>query len=383
MSAYSPTVTADAAAYGAAVRSHLDDLAPDVVEELAGGLEADLAELAAESTQTLGQRLGDPAAYAAELRASAGLPPRPPRRSPRADPFAAELALARAQLRQTNEALARTSWWGPVSSAVVSLRPAWWLARAWVAYQLLHSMLAGVQGSVLPRGLLGLLVLLGLSAASVALGRGWLSGWPVVRSIVIAGNVIAALLLLLAASHASSGGAVYAEEFYAPAPQGLWLDGEPVTNVFPYGPDGQPLTGITLLDERGEPIEVSPDSGSFGFGAPGERTPYGVRTEDGALRWNVFPLPSVVYPEGEVRYDDEGEPLPPTGVDPEPAAPPRLMVPGVQSTASPTGSPTPPDPSASPTSQSSTTGGTPTGAATSMTTGAATPIPTPTPTPTP
>ena len=61
------------AAFVAQVRARLGDLTEEEREELLGGLEADLAERLAEGET----ELGDPAAYAAELRAAAGLEPRP------------------------------------------------------------------------------------------------------------------------------------------------------------------------------------------------------------------------------------------------------------------------------------------------------------------
>ena len=58
--------------FAAKVREALSDLPPDELDELTDGLEADLAERAEES----GLELGDPSAYAEELRAAAGYPPR-------------------------------------------------------------------------------------------------------------------------------------------------------------------------------------------------------------------------------------------------------------------------------------------------------------------
>ena len=66
----------DVHAYVTAVRGWLGDLPPDEVEDLTGGMEADLSERAAESGERLGGLLGEPQAYAAELRSAAGLPPR-------------------------------------------------------------------------------------------------------------------------------------------------------------------------------------------------------------------------------------------------------------------------------------------------------------------
>ena len=59
----------DVAAFVAAVRARLADLTDEEREELLGGLEADLSERLTEGEADL----GDPAAYAAELRAAAGL----------------------------------------------------------------------------------------------------------------------------------------------------------------------------------------------------------------------------------------------------------------------------------------------------------------------
>ena len=76
----------------AAVRACFADLDPDEREELLGGLAADMADLVDERGPGA---LGDPRAYAAELRAAAGLAvtARPTRRwisaaaSPRPDAF--------------------------------------------------------------------------------------------------------------------------------------------------------------------------------------------------------------------------------------------------------------------------------------------------------
>ena len=64
------------AAYVREVRAELTDLPAEDVDDLTGGMEADLSELAAESGGDLIGRLGSPRLYAAELRAAAGLPER-------------------------------------------------------------------------------------------------------------------------------------------------------------------------------------------------------------------------------------------------------------------------------------------------------------------
>ena len=62
------------AAYVREVRAELVDLPAEDVDDITGGMEADLSELAAESGGDLVGRLGSPSQYAAELRSAAGLP---------------------------------------------------------------------------------------------------------------------------------------------------------------------------------------------------------------------------------------------------------------------------------------------------------------------
>jgi hypothetical protein len=80
-----PVIRSEVRTVVAAVRTALDDLSPEEVEELTGGLEADLDDALADAGppgDSLGGQgdpaasLGDPEVYAAELRAAAGLPPR-------------------------------------------------------------------------------------------------------------------------------------------------------------------------------------------------------------------------------------------------------------------------------------------------------------------
>ena len=68
----------EVATFVAAVRARFADLGPEEREELLGGLEADLADLVVERGPGV---LGDPEAYAAELRAAAGLPAADPGRA--------------------------------------------------------------------------------------------------------------------------------------------------------------------------------------------------------------------------------------------------------------------------------------------------------------
>ena len=71
---YPTGVAGGVAAYVREVRAELADLPIEDVDDLTGGMEADLTELAAECGGDLAGRLGSPQLYAAELRSAAGLP---------------------------------------------------------------------------------------------------------------------------------------------------------------------------------------------------------------------------------------------------------------------------------------------------------------------
>lgn len=349
-----PVAWHEASSYAAAVRAHLDDLAPEVVEELAGGLEADLLDQAEESPDPLGHRLGDPAAYAAELRAAAGVPPRtaPPRTRPS----------FRSEVDDAVRTLRAQPWWPQVARVGRELRPAWWVVRAWVAFQVVQGVMAGMS-SVLPRSAGLWLLLLVLVAGSYALGRGLWSRFPATRVLVTIGNVLAALLLLPLVGTAQGYDAGPAASYPAEAPyaeRGLVADGRTVTNVFPYGPDGEPLTGVTLLDQDGEPITVGSDA------LPGEPVGTGdlLRvqvpnwTADGDVAWNVFPMgTAVVEPEDFYSGYYEGDGTPGSGLRPpyrgydeaqvpRPRVPDVLVDPSRRLSSQPSPSPSSPAPSA-------------------------------------
>src|SRR3954468_23529740 len=126
------------AEFATAVRSALSDLAPDEIDELTDGLEADLTD---RLSDTDAAELGDPLAYAEELRAAAGLPHRPMRRAG----FAAELAELRHAPKIVATAFrefgAEHPWLGRVRDFFVPLRPLWWVFRAVVVTALIATAL--------------------------------------------------------------------------------------------------------------------------------------------------------------------------------------------------------------------------------------------------
>ncbi|HEX8498459.1 MAG TPA: hypothetical protein VF661_14790 [Actinomycetales bacterium] len=325
-------------AYVAAVRRQLDDLGATEVEELTGGLEADLADLAAESDDPLAQRLGPPHAYADELRAAAGLP-------------------ARGQVGRTSVAenvrenwddllqRARSHPRGPaVESFLRTLQPAWWVLRAVIAMWALVVVL-GTSGS-----LILLVLLLAFVVVSVELGRGRWSGRRGLAPLVVAGNALAAVLLLpflvTATSFGANGGGadqdyqVYGSVASVP---GLARDGQPVRNVFAFDAQGRPLTDVQLFDQDGRPLGIDPAAVESEYVDSAPNTPPVQRRLVPAVDvygrqvWNVYPLrrAEVVLGDGSTGTPDITSP-------PTPVAPPLVAAPPVAdvATAASSGTPT-------------------------------------------
>lgn len=332
---------AEARGYSAAVRAELADLPVEVVEELTGGLEADLAELAAETSTPLLDRLGSPRSYADELRSSAGLPG--PGAGAAATPERAGLwaratAGAREDVQHAVVHLRSRRWWPGFVERAQLVRPAWWLVRgavgAWLVVRVFFGGGAGLGGS--------LLVVAG-AVASLELGRRRLAvRWQ--RSLLVAGNVLAVLVLPFAVSSLTSSYPVYVDAGYASSDssgaaemsRGVWSDGQVVTNIYPYDAQGQPLTGVQLLDDYGRPLVTSTGDKSDWSGAEASPLVPFVAV-DGALRWNAYPLRAQSGVAGAV---------PTTPPLPEPTLPPLLGT-GTGAGA-PSAAPTPTAPAVAP-----------------------------------
>ncbi len=220
----------------------------------------------------------------------------------------------------------------------MQLRPVWWVVRAWVAFQLVDQLGAG-RGGAVPSSFGEWLLLLAFVAGSVALGRGLWSRWSGRRVALVIGNSFAALCLVPVLSAANDAPTSWSEPTYAEAiGGGLVLDGETVTNVFPYGPDGEPLEGVTLLDQDGDPLAVGTDAlpGGDEYDSNGRiRVQVPNWTEDGDQTWNVFPMGTALV-DAEEFYADwySGADMPGSALRPpyrsfDEATLPRLRVPSV------------------------------------------------------
>ena len=219
----------------------------------------------------------------------------------------------------------------------LQLRPVWWVVRAWVAFQLVDQLSAG-RGGAVPSSFGEWVLLLAFVAGSVALGRGLWARWSGRRPLLLLGNALGgavpvpALVWVDDVPYVDYGSAVPEQG------SGLVLDGETVTNVFPYGPDGEPLEGVTLLDQDGDPLAVGSEAlpGGDEYDANGRiRVQVPNWTEDGDQAWNVYPMGTALvdaedfYADWYSGADTPGSALrPPYRSYDEPTAP-RLRVPAV------------------------------------------------------
>jgi hypothetical protein len=264
----------DVRAYVWAVRAWLGDLPADEVEDLTAGMEADLAERAAESGGALGDLLGDPEAYAAELRSAAGLPPRvdvvvaPD--AVRHEPWTDRLA------RDAHALVVRHPW-------LRELRPTWWLARGAVAGWVVAAVLGTGRTLLLPLVGAALSMWLGLVLRRrEPLGSG-------VRFALGVGNALAVVLLLPVLASYTSGSTDFSDEAAAMPgyPSQVVANGEPAQNLYAYDAAGNRLDGIRVYDQSGRALFVGLES--LMGGADGDVP---MRPDDGSpdVRADVFPL---------------------------------------------------------------------------------------------
>ncbi|TGY77022.1 hypothetical protein, partial [Cellulomonas shaoxiangyii] len=306
MSVLDAGVAQDVAHYAARVRAALADLGADQVDDLTDGLEANLADALADDGRAhsggLVEEFGTPEAYAAELRAAAGLAPAG-RRHPVRDALAGRWREAFAIDDAVLASLRAKRGWLPVEEVLVALRPAGWLLRGWALAQLVLRSVGAEPPEPwwLPSGLVGWVVLAAAVVASVQWGRGhWVvrGRWHAVATLVSAVGAVAAAVLLLWLPAADRQQEAQLQAVLDTAPvDGVVVDGETATNLFVYDADGRPVQGAQIVDQEGRPVVTERYAGELGrqgtvwldddsevayrVGAPGV---------GGALRWNAYPL---------------------------------------------------------------------------------------------
>jgi hypothetical protein len=249
--------SAEVDAYLAGVAAALADLASDDRQDLLDELGTHLDELSHETDAPLESRLGTPADYAAELRASAGLPPAGARKNV-ALVWAARLrpALDRPSIRATREFLA-------------SLRPAWWVLRAWVLVGTLALWAErpprwSPRLIVIPRignGTTGLVLTVAAIVISVQLARHRLRTGGAVRNVSLLVNATALVALLptlfsLAAASENTACCVSYQVVEQTPTKGVYAHGERLRNIYTYDGAGKLVNDVRLYDEHGRPLDL-------------------------------------------------------------------------------------------------------------------------------
>jgi hypothetical protein len=248
--------------YLAAVEHELADLPADdrgaLLEDLALHLEALTAE---GDGRPIVVRLGPPAAYAADLRAAAGLPARGGGARPATVGLRQRLdgVLATPAVRRVVPAARE------VRRLLGDLRPAWWVLRGYLLV-LVPCLLErdGVRDFPVPAPLgsdeLGLLLVVAAVAGSVALGRRRLPRPLGLLVGVLGAALVLSSLVVWQSSGISRGDssevALTSAPYQALDPYPLTSRYGPVTDVLPYAADGTPLEGVLLFDQDGRPLQV-------------------------------------------------------------------------------------------------------------------------------
>jgi hypothetical protein len=255
---------------------------------------------------------GDPRAYADELRAAAGVVPEPHsdrqrRRLPAVPTRESITAWLDGWHQRWDRWMVSRPGLAQSWEVVQTLRPAWWVLRAWVAVEILDLFTGPWEyASLIPRfgnDLAGLVLLVGAVVGSVLMGLR--RAWPASRSRV---SVLARVVLLGLNALAVMWTPVVVDSFpsarwvndmahpgasgmFRPYHQpGLLNDGHRVRNVFAYDAQGRPLQGVQLYDQTGTPLAVDPDTVSrMRYGGQLPRV-YAWKN-GGKDIWNVYPLP--------------------------------------------------------------------------------------------
>ena len=371
-------------AYAAAVRAQLADLTPEQVDDLTDGLEADLAEALGDregpvvtgeipigraaldagiprppddapgsAAIDLTRRFGSVAAYAAELRAAAGLSAPGPVRVLRAPVHSRVATYFREQIATWRGALApflATAQGKALLGLLGSLRPLWWVLRGWVWYVISGPLVGTGEGigRFIPVGAGTWLWLAALVALSISVGRGLGDGHRIWRRVIVAASVIALLWAPWATTEIRRAveyrlAAGY-ETQYIEVPvyqegsgaDGVYVDGIAVSNLFVYDADGNPLSGVQIFDDRGRPVRTTFDGAWGEWYLPGFDEPWHFAAShdaDGRERWNVYPLTGAPVSSWEFNEND-GRIYLPAGDEPRiPPSPfakaPSVVVPGI------------------------------------------------------
>ncbi len=266
------TTTLEIEQYYEQVRAALSGMPAEVRDDLLEDLPDHFAEVLAEGEGSLRDRLGEPEAYAAELRAAAGVEVSAtptPRRLHAAAEWLAN-ALHRFDLRA-----GRLVGYPRLVDLLRAMRPGWWVLRGWIVAQFIsgardHSNWHGFVPSIGGSSLIGLLCALALIAASVWLGQRSLrfAEWPR-RLMVAASAVIAIWAVFVLADNIGGPSYSYSDTSGDAAVYGGSAINPDVTDIYVYDQNGKQVIGARLFDQNGNPIQFGEGYCQDGNLAPG------------------------------------------------------------------------------------------------------------------
>lgn len=309
-----PARQEEIARYLDGVRAALLDLPPQVRDELLEDLLAHLTEVAAESEEPLVDRLGQPAAYAAELRATAGVETGETQSLQDSTQwlYAAVNRLKNA-VNVVDRRAGRFIGYPRARDFLVLLAPAWWVLRGYVVAMIVLNTLFGYQGltpSADAEGLVGTLLIAAMTIGSIKLGAISPDWSSLRRFAAYSATAVLGFVLLV-------GVLTLDDRSEASDSVSVWNPWSGIEDVYPYDANGQPLIGVRLFDQNGNPIVL------------GSRQ----CLRQGVADW---------APNGQwSQSDNVSYPLCPWPGSPLPAPAPSLS--GSHSPSSPSGSPSPSD----------------------------------------
>jgi hypothetical protein len=300
------------------VRAHLADLPVEERDDLLDDLAVHLEEVAAESDGPLERALGSPAAFAAELRASAGLASREEHGTSDGGVGALRQRLARWQGLAADSEPAR--W---VRALLPQLAPGWWVLRGYLAVVVV-SVMGGEHHfpffpvpSLFGSAVLGLAAIAVAVVASVRLGRHHgderRPRWVIaLDALVVLGTLFAVGVIR---DHL---GPQYVYSEVAPGTFFSQPDGSQITNLFAYDENGELLEGVLLYDQDGRPVAIGEGDAYSDSGVP-LQTRYPLDA-NGAEITNRYPLDQRTE---EWRYGADGS----ESLVDEPVRPPAIVAP--------------------------------------------------------
>lgn len=285
------------------VREQLSDLPADELDDILDGLVADLTEQAFDAGDEL--TLGDPAAYARELRDAAGLPER---QDAKRDWLRGTRDAVVNGARMIPSAIRRNPLGAAVLDFFVDLRPVWWIIRGAAFAAFLH--LITIPNQVIPAPYEWSASYFWVNAGAILLSIQWGRGrWVPKRFLRILRTAMSvAAVLAIAPMLSSFAASPYFEcEEILPA-DGLLLDGTQIGNIFPYNEKGELLRDVQLYTDKGTPIRLyggRSDSYAMGWESPNTESHYLLPFYDVHEKafWNVYPLQNALKKEASEEPD--------------------------------------------------------------------------------